>query len=215
LTIGFQVFAMIQYGELSWWMLGLGILFIAGSLLMVMAKRVAYVTILASMLIVPIYWSVMTVSSSANQNLPTAYNGSNQLTGPDRARQQGDGGGSNVNTELVAYLEENTQNMEYLVAVPSSQQGSILVLATGRPVLYMGGFGGQDEVVNADDLAKMVANGELKYIMYGNIRGGNEEIVSWLNDSCLMVTEFSQTSGQTNNGPQMPGDQQISLYQCR
>jgi 4-amino-4-deoxy-L-arabinose transferase-like glycosyltransferase len=215
LTIAFQVFAMIQYGELSWWMIGVGILFVAGSLLMVMAKRAAYVAILVSMLIVPVYWSAMTVSSSANQNLPTAYTGSNQQMGPDRARQPRDGGGSNVNTELVTYLEANTQNTEYLVAVPASQQGSTLVLATGRPVLYIGGFGGQDEVANADDLAQMVANGELKYVMYGNIRGGNDDIVSWLNASCLVVTEFSQTSSQRDGGPQAPGDQQVSLYQCK
>lgn len=215
LTIAFQVFAMIQYGELSWWLLGVGILFVAGSLSMVVMKRAAYVMILASMLIVPIYWSVMTVSSSANQNLPTAYSGSNQQMGPDRARQQGDGAGSNVNTELVAFLEENTQNMKYLVAVPSSQQGSTLVLATGRPVLYMGGFGGQDEVVTVDDLAAMIANGELKYVMYGDIRGGNEDITSWLNASCLIVPEFSKTSNQNISNQQGPGNQQTTLYQCK
>lgn len=215
LTIAFQVFAMIQYGELSWWMLGVGILFIAGSLSMVVMKRAAYVAILASMLVIPVYWSVMTVSSNANQNLPTAYSGTNQQAGPDRARQQVDAPGSNANMELVAYLEENTQNVEYLVAVPSSQQGSTLVLATGRPVLFMGGFGGQDEVVNVDDLAAMVANGELKYVMYGEIRGGKDDITSWLNASCLIVPEFSKTSNQNINNQQGPGNQQTTLYQCK
>ncbi len=218
LTIGFQVFAMIQYGEGSWKMFGVGILFLAGSLSMVVWKRAAYVTLLASMLLIPIYWSVMTVTSNANQNLPTAYSGSEQHGGPDRARQGDDGNGSKVNMELLAYLEENTQGMEYLVAVPSSQQGSPLVLASGRPVLFMGGFGGQDQVVTADDLNTMIQNGELRYVISGGERRSSDEITQWLQASCLIVPEFSrmESSNPVNGGQGgLPHDQTMILYQCK
>ncbi len=225
LTIAFQIFASIQYGEQAWWMLGVGILFLLGSISMVVLKRAAYVAILASMLVIPVYWSVMTVASNANQNLPTAYSGTNQQAGPDRARQQGDGAGSNVNTELVTYLEENTQDVEYLVAVPSSMQGSTLVLATGRPVLLMGGFGGQDDVVTADDLTAMVNHGDLRYVLYGGDRGSKEEIANWLKESCLVVPEFSDigeenqppNDGQNQSDGQSGGPQNQStmLYVCK
>lgn len=214
LTIGFQIFAMVQYGEGSWWMLGVGILLVVGILSMVVMKRIAYVTLLASMLLIPMYWSVMTVISNANQNLPSAYSGSNERGGPDRARQGNDGGASSVNTELLAYLQENTQDVEYLVAVASSHQGSTLVLASGRPVLFIGGFGGQDEVVHADDLHAMVTNGELKYVLYGSARGNQEEIASWLEASCLIVPEFS-SMGDQDSPMQGPQDQQLTLYQCK
>lgn len=214
LTIGFQVFAMIQYGEGSWWMLGVGILFIMGIIFMVVTKRAAYLTLLVSMLIIPMYWSVMTVTSTANQNLPTAYSGSDQQGGPDRARQGNDGNGSNVDIKLLAYLQENTQDVEYLVAVPSSHQGSTLVLASGRPVLFMGGFGGQDEVVDAEDLHTMVMNNELKYVLYGNARGNQEEIINWLEASCLIVPEFGSMEGQVSQ-MQGPQSQQMTLYQCK
>jgi 4-amino-4-deoxy-L-arabinose transferase-like glycosyltransferase len=217
LTIGFQVFAMIQYGEGSWWMPGVGILFLAGSISMVVMKRAAYVTLLASMLLIPVYWSVMTVTSPANQNLPTAYSGSNERGGPDRARQGNDGDGSNVNTELLAYLEQNTQDVEYLVAVPSSQQGSPLVLASGRPVLFMGGFGGHDNVVDADDLNEMVQNGELRYVISGGERTSRDEIAQWLQASCLIVPEFSRLESSNPSGGQggLPREQTMILYQCK
>ncbi len=209
-TIAFQIFAMVQYGETFWWMLGAGTLFLAGSLSMVVLKRAAYVMLMASLLIIPMYWSVMTVTSSANQNLPTAYTGNNQQAGPDRARQQGaDGGGSNVNEELLAYLEENTQNVKYLVAVPSSQQGASLVLSSGRPVLYMGGFGGQDQVVNAEELDTMVRNGELLYVLYGDARGQKEDVANWLEDSCFVIQQFSEVGGGG------AGNQPMVLYMCR
>ena len=220
LTIGFQYFATTQYGETSWWMLGSSILFGLGILLMVFKKRLAYLIILAAMVVIPLYWTVKTATTNANQNLPTAYTGGNQqLVIVDQPRQKP---GMNGNTRLINYLEGNTQDVEYLVAVPSSQQGAQFVLATGRPVLYMGGFGGGDDVVRMEDLSAMVANGELRYVFYGGDRGGKEEITRWLKSSCSVVPEFSQnTSGnqssiaQGPNGQQGPGNQAMTLYMCK
>jgi 4-amino-4-deoxy-L-arabinose transferase-like glycosyltransferase len=214
ITLGFQYFAMSQYGENMWWMLPAGILFMVGISLMVISKRSAFAMILSAMLVIPMYWTVMTVASNPNINLPTAYTGTNQQDGFDganRARIQDGEPGSNVNEELLAYLEANTQDVEYLVAVPSSQSGSSLVLTTGRPVLYMGGFGGQDEVVTAEDLSAMVANSELRYVMYGGDRGGKTDITNWLSSSCSVVQEFSGTA----SGNQGPVNQATTLYLCK
>jgi 4-amino-4-deoxy-L-arabinose transferase-like glycosyltransferase len=210
ITLGFQFFAMSQYGESLWRMLPAGILFMVGISLMVMSKRFAFGLILSSMLIIPIYWTIMTVTSNPNINLPGAYTGAG-VNDANRARVQDGGPGSNVNEKLLAYLEANTQDVEYLVAVPSSQNGTGFVLATGRPVLYMGGFGGQDEVVTAEDLSAMVANGELRYVMYGGDRGGKTNIANWLSASCSVVQEFSGTS----SGNQGPGNQAATLYMCK
>ena len=233
ITFGFQVFAMLQYGEQTIWLIFPGALLLIGSALVFVQKRMAYLMVLAALVIVPAYWTVMTTLSNANQNLPTAYSGSNQAgpSGFGNARQQGGGGpGSNVNSELVTYLQANTQDVEYLVAVPSSQQGSTMVLATGRPVLFMGGFGGQDDVVSADDLSALVANGELRYVLYGGDRGNKQDIAQWLQTSCEVVPEFSsvssgnqpQAQNQVNgqNQPQGPngggpGGQASTLYMCR
>ncbi len=86
-----------------------------------------------------------------------------------------------VNQALLGYLESHTEGAKYLVAVPSSMQGADYVLATGRPVLYLGGFMGQDEVVTPDDLTRMVADGELRYIYWNSDmrfggRGGESDI---------------------------------------
>ncbi|MBI5352986.1 MAG: glycosyltransferase family 39 protein [Chloroflexi bacterium] len=220
ITLGFQYFAMNQYGENMWWMLPAGILFLVGVSLMVVSKRIAFATLLSAMLVIPMYWTVMTVASNPNINLPTAYSGTNQQNGfgsVNRPLVQGGGPASNVNEKLLTYLEANTQDVKYLVAVPSSQNGSSLVLATGRPVLYMGGFGGQDEVVTAEDLSAMVANGELRYVMYSGDRINKTDIANWLSTSCSVVTEFStKASGNQNqNIQQGPGNQASTLYMCR
>jgi 4-amino-4-deoxy-L-arabinose transferase-like glycosyltransferase len=232
-TIGFQLFATYQYGEKTLWMIASGLLFGLGVLLMSFQRKLAYITLFAAMLVIPAYWTVMTTASTANQNLPTAYTGNNGQNGRDGIGQNrpDDGAtgqpGSNVNSELVSYLDANTQGMEYLVAVPSSQQGSIMVLATGRPVLFMGGFGGQDDVVSAEDLTSLVDGGDLKYVLYGGDRGNKQDISNWLQTSCSVVPEFSTTTsgasaGNQANGqnqPQGPGgggpNQSMTLYMCQ
>lgn len=217
LTLGFQIFATTQYNEFAPWMLGTGILLGLGILLMSVSRRAAYAVILSAALVIPTYWSVMTVTNGSNNNLPTAYEGGQNRNGqdgflasPPQNQNDGDRGGDrSVNTELLAYLEANTQGMKYLMAVPSSQQGAQYVIETGRGVLYMGGFSGGDEVVTVDDLKELIANGDLRYILYGGNRG-NQEIVNWLSSSCALVNEFNtQIQGQ---GPQ---DQGMTLYSCR
>jgi 4-amino-4-deoxy-L-arabinose transferase-like glycosyltransferase len=209
LTIGFQYVAMTQYGESAWWVLGAGLLLGIGMLLMVVRKRLAYLLILAAMLIIPMYWTVKTVATDGNQRLPTAYAGvSQQQGGFDRARQQSSSA-QGGNSQLLAYLEANTQGMEYLVAVPSSDQGAQFVLATGRPVLYMGGFSGADSVVSADNLSAMVANGELRYVLYGGEKGNKVDIANWLSASCSVVPGFSTTASSGPDG------QAMSLYLCQ
>ncbi len=215
ITLAFQVFAFTQYGTSMIWIALAGATLALGSVLAFSStmRRAAYVVILAALLIAPVYWTMMTVASNSNVNLPTAYQGTQQFgPGPNnRARNPGQPG-ANVNSELVAYLEANTQGVKYLVAVPSSQQGATMVLATGRPVLYMGGFTGQDEVVTADDLSQMAANGELRYVLYGNA-SAKQEIANWLQTSCTVVPEFSRQNNQTSLQPG-PGNQAITLYQC-
>lgn len=215
-TLAYQVFATYQYAEKSLWMIGAGILFGLGVLLAGLQRRAAYLLLLAAMLVIPLYWTVMTVASAADQNLPTAYAGGN--ADDARARMApGEPRASNVDEKLLAELQANTQGMKYLAAVPSAQQGAPLVLATGRPVLYMGGFSGQDDVVGAEDLKTMVANGELRYILYGGERGAKQEIADWLQTACQRLDDFTQVDlrgPQPPNAPQGQGGNQTYLYRC-
>ncbi len=211
ITLAFQFFAAAQYNDFSWWMVGAGLMLVLGMALLAVSRRVAYALILSAALIIPLYWSVMTVTFGDDRNLPTAYAGRNDdAPGRQPVRPpQNQGGKRAFDAELLDFLQANTQDVEYLLAVPSSQQGAPYVIETGRPVLYMGGFGGMDEVVTVDDLQAMVANGELRYILYGGERGNRQDILNWLAASCSVVKDFSVAP----NEPQ--GGQQMTLYECR
>jgi 4-amino-4-deoxy-L-arabinose transferase-like glycosyltransferase len=179
--------------------------------------------LMASVMLTPLIWSGMTnANSSSNQSLPAAYDG--RSSGPGRL------GGLQVNSTLLAYLQKNTQTNRYLMAVPSSMQGADYVLATGRPVLYMGGFMGQDNVVSASQLQKLVDNGDLRFIYWGGGRGGERmqsDVSQWISSNCQIVNGYeiaTSNSGAPDGtlnggGANVPGgfgpNMNVSLYDCQ
>ncbi len=253
LTIVFQIYLAWQFGVTAFWQPLALALAALGTILLMMGlfrvssfwARAAYSVLLIAMLLVPFVWSALTVSQGADANLPAAYGVSGRAAGgrpgnaADANRPVNQPVANNNNTggdTLLAFLEANTQDVEYLVAVPSSQVGARYVIATGRPVLYIGGFSGGDPVVDAADLAGMVANGELRYVLYGgDQRNRRQDISNWLAASCSVVEEFSQgqvamvNPGFTRpvgpNGQQLPagpigpfpggpGNDANILYEC-
>jgi hypothetical protein len=159
---------------------------------------------------------------SQNQSLPAAYSG--RSGGPSNQ------GGIQVDQELLAYLEGHTQELTYLKAVPSSMQGADYILATVRPVLYMGGFNGQEKVLTGGELAELVATGALRYI-YWNTQDGRpdarSDLSGWVTANCQPISGFNAATRNagapdgisTSGGPTgaaLPGgrDMQVSLYEC-
>ena len=132
------------------------------------------------------------------------------------------GASQGVNQSLLTYLEANTQNNKYLLVVSSAQQGEGYVLATGRPVLYAGGFSGSDGVIDGTSLAALVAKGDVRYVLWGGGRGpggGSATISSYLQTACTVVTKASLGTSTTSTTAQTsgrgPGEQGSgTLYQC-
>lgn len=236
-TLIFQYWTAQSFTQNLWWFytaiasFGLGVTALIAatfSLKRDLITKLGFGFIVIAMLITPGVWSMLTnINTSSNQSLPAAYGGGS--SGPVNR------GNTQVNESLLSYLEANTQGMEYLMAVPSSMQGADYILATGRPVLYLGGFNGQDNVVSADDLAQMVSNNELRYIYWGGAGGGpnagNGNISSWVTSSCSAVQGFDTTTrnagapdgtnigtnnrtNQQNNNFGAGGNMQVSLYDC-
>jgi len=225
ITLAFQVATASSFLTTLSWLPVLIIAFLAGTILLMAARGKRHSLTLSglaliglSVLITPAIWSVYTNQYAGNNlSLPAAYAG--ETTNPEKR------GSAQVNQKLLEFLQANTQDMTYLMAVPSSMQGADYVLASGRPVLYMGGFNGNDEVVSAEGLAQLVAAGELRYIYWGAQGNGNkQEISTWLTNTCKPVEGFAATTSNfgapdgTAIGPgavtRQANNMPISLYDC-
>lgn len=237
-TLGLQFLTASAYVGIPWWIPFVVMLFVIGAIVLGataneirsrLAAAAGFGCVISAMLLTPGIWSGLTaLNASANQSLPSAYSG--QTSSPANS------GRAQLNQTLLDYLQLNTQGVEYLMAVPSSMQGADYVIATGRPVLYAGGFMGQDKVVTAGDLERLVADGKLRFI-YWDAQGGNglgrgngsqSDISRWVAASCTTVPGFEATTqnagtpdgtggaaGTSTAGPfGGRGGMRVTLYDC-
>ncbi len=233
-TLALQLVTATAFVGLAWWLglsaaaftLGAAVLLAVTGTARRRASLTGFVCVIAALLMTPGIWSILTTANaSANQSLPAAYSG--QVSGP-RNRD-----GLQVDQKLLSFLQSNTAGQTYLMAVPSSMQGSDYVIATGRPVLYLGGFMGIDPVLTPDGLARLTASGQLRYV-YWDARGPGRlgqrpDLSAWLSRNCRVVPGFDTSTvnagapdGVTALGPGgsnargfgFGGGFQVSLYDC-
>ncbi len=117
--------------------------------------------------------------------------------------------GSSASSTLVGYLRANIGAARWAVAVSGSGSAAGIQLASGLPVMTMGGFNGGDAAPTLAQLQAFVASGDLRFVIVGGngagggpmgggpMAGGSSTGVSaWVTASCTLVD--SATSG-TNN----------------
>jgi len=73
--------------------------------------------------------------------------------------------------KLIAFLTANRGGARYLLATTSAMQAAPIIIATGQPVMAMGGFTGRDPILTVPRLAGIVAQGDLRFAMVGGARG--------------------------------------------
>jgi 4-amino-4-deoxy-L-arabinose transferase-like glycosyltransferase len=102
----------------------------------------------------------------------------------------GFGGTSTTDSALISYLEAHRGNAKYLVATFGSQSSATIIIATGQPVITIGGFNGGDPAPTLAQFEALVAKGEVRYVLVtGNGAGfgggapggaGGQSIASWV-----------------------------------
>ena len=181
-------------------------------------QNIGLTLILIAMLLAPATWAtIAAVNANANVALPTATLADNTRTTfmtPNNTVM------TENETAIMNYLLEKTDPDSYLLATVNARSAAPYILETGRAVLTFGGFSGGDQVVDADDVAAMVANGELRYILYSDtMNQSHRDIANWVTESCIPVsvpgvsTQRTNNQSQQNVGLRPPSNNQV-LYDC-
>lgn len=71
--------------------------------------------------------------------------------------------GASVSSEMVTLLSENASEYTWVAAVTGAQSSAGYQLATGYPVLPIGGFSGSDPSPTLDQFKALVAAGKIHY----------------------------------------------------
>jgi 4-amino-4-deoxy-L-arabinose transferase-like glycosyltransferase len=103
-----------------------------------------------------------------------------------------------VSAETIAYLQAHQGSAKYLVAASGSQTTAGIIIATGEPVVTIGGFTGADPTPTVAELEAMVNAGELRYVLGGGggPGGGSSSALSaWVEAHGTAVTGAGVTNG--------------------
>jgi 4-amino-4-deoxy-L-arabinose transferase-like glycosyltransferase len=121
----------------------------------------------AALLISPAIWSYTPILYGSQTSTPYAgpelggssYGGGmgNNIGGfADRAGQDA------ANQKLIDFLLKNNSGEKFIVAVPNASSAEPIILQTGKAVMSVGGFMGNDNILTVGSLAGIVKKGELR-----------------------------------------------------
>ena len=159
-------------------------------------------------LLVPmVVWALIPVWYGGHAGLP--YAGPDLLEDPQR--------GTSVGADrLVDYLLANRGDETYLAATLNAQAAAPIILATGEPVMALGGFTGGDPILTMDELAECVAGGTVRYFLLSP--GGNRQNdpTRWVPEHCALVSPaLWQSAPSGPGGPPDPGPGGMpQLFDC-
>ncbi len=108
----------------------------------------------------------------------------------------GGGGGGATSQAVLDYLVANRGTASWIVAISSANQAGSIELATGEPVMAMGGFSGSDPTPTLAQFQALVASGQLRFAILNGGGGGGpggrsgtaSEVSTWVSQNCTAVT---------------------------
>jgi 4-amino-4-deoxy-L-arabinose transferase-like glycosyltransferase len=151
-----------------------------------------------ALLIAPTVWAMMPVLRGGDSGLPFA--GPELLTRPNRPNSLPN------DTRLTDYLLANRQDAEFILATLSARDAAPIILATGEPVMALGGFSGNDRILSADQLAARVADNDVRFFLLPPQGGPQQgDTTRWVREHCARVPP------RLWQGPGVPGGE---LYDC-
>ena len=104
--------------------------------------------------------------------------------------------GGSVSQAVLDYLVVNRGDADWIVAVSGSGSAAPIQLATGLPVMTMGGFNGGDASPTLAEFQAYVASGQIRFVIVGGNGfgggggpgGGNSAVTDWVSTNCTSVT---------------------------
>jgi len=171
------------------------------------AKTVAFVAITV-LFVAPLVWACTPLFSGSGGILPIAgpqVVSGNTAGGPGNGSSGTEGGPS----ALAVFLTSHKTGETWIVAVPSSMDGTSLILETGEAVMALGGFSGSDQILSVNNLTNLIRDGKIRYFLtrasYGAGGGmvpGNNELFTWVSGHCTAVPSSEWNSGTIATGSQ-------------
>ncbi|MGO9322060.1 MAG: ArnT family glycosyltransferase [Solirubrobacteraceae bacterium] len=124
---------------------------------------------------------------------------------------------------LAAYLRAHRGHARFLVAATDAKTADPIALATGQPVITVGGYSGSDPAPTAGQIEQLISSGQLRYVLLDATRvsptstaQGAVSAPAWVERHCSRVPDASIVSSAANGSarPGSPVVSKLSLFAC-
>jgi 4-amino-4-deoxy-L-arabinose transferase-like glycosyltransferase len=159
----------------------------------------------------PATWAIGTLQSSGNGSSPAA-----QPPGVTQSPQiaRGSVDDTRADPQLVSFLTQHYGGERFMLATLSAQQAAPIILATGKPVMAMGGFAGSDPILTPQTLEQFVQRKQLRFVLVGGAGGAalvrrgalvQEPLIEWVQQHGRVVQPSLWRSARANSGRSLRG----------
>jgi 4-amino-4-deoxy-L-arabinose transferase-like glycosyltransferase len=191
-----------------------------------------------AILLAPMVWSVSTTQHPANGLVPVAGPVRSAESDPFILLLQGVVDYAQIDPRLVSYLEAHQGNQHYMVATSTSLAAAPFVIQSGRDIMPLGGFNGNDEIFSVKDLTQQITGGQVRYFWLSSFflssaqikqlapnlqtvmkeleqlqaTNANYQLLNWVMSHCTVVTANQWGGSAAETGDAASG--QPTLYDC-
>ena len=151
----------------------------------------------SSLLAMPAAWSLGTVLVEGNTGFPASRPPFlNEAAEAQRRRWSLVAGALGGDPKLLDFLRGNHQGEAYLLAAVNARQAAPIIIATGDPVIALGGFTGRDPILSVDGFAQLVEDHRVRFALIGDgspglrrVFGedGQKPLVDWIKQNGRLV----------------------------
>jgi 4-amino-4-deoxy-L-arabinose transferase-like glycosyltransferase len=145
---------------------------------------------LVVLLAMPTVWSVGTMTMRGTAGFPAAQPPFLTSEAATRRNRFAMIAGALVgDPKLIAFLNERRRNEQFLMAAVNARLAAPIIIATGNPVMALGGFAGRDPILGVDDFARLVGEQRVRFALIGEggpglrrVFGENnqKELIDWI-----------------------------------
>ena len=167
--------------------------------------------VLPVLLVLPTTWSVGTALAPGITGFPAARPPLlNENAQTQRRRWAMVAGGIAGDARLIEFLQQHAGGEQFMLAAVNARLAAPLIIATGEPVMALGGFSGGDPILDVDGFARLVAAGRVRYALIGDGSPGLRRIFAtaarrtWWPGSAGSDNPSIRRSGAVPTGPQRP-----------
>ncbi len=102
------------------------------------------------------------------------------------------------------------------LALRDAKPAAPIILATGQPVMALGGFSGGDPILSVQQLAERVRKNDVRFFLLPTQAGQQADLIRWVSGNCRPVPPNLWQAGPPGRGqvPNPGPEGTLQLYDC-